>query len=108
MNAWLVIGAIALGSYALRAVMLVLVTVKPLPPQAQESMGLVGPAAVGALLATLVLVHAGGVGAPSVAVLVALAAAFAVTRRTGKLLHAVAVGFPVLWLGTALTAAVGW
>lgn len=104
MTAWLVIGAIAAGSFAMRASMLVLVTSHPLPSRVQEAMGFVGPAAVAALVATLVLTQDGAVRAVPVAEGVALVSAFAVVRRTGNALHAVAVGFPVLWVLGAL----GW
>jgi branched-subunit amino acid transport protein len=104
MNAWLVIGLVALGSDALRSVMLVLVTVKPLPVRAQQALALVGPAAVGALFATMAFTADGVAIVVPAAELAALVTAFAVTRRTGNMLLGVLAGFPVLYLATAA----GW
>lgn len=104
MNAWLVIGLVALGSFALRAVTLVLVTLRPLPARTQLALGLVGPAAVGALFATMAFTADGAAARVPAAELAALVTAFVVTRRTGNMLHGVVVGFPVLYLATAA----GW
>jgi branched-subunit amino acid transport protein len=77
MTAWLVITAIGAGSYAMRAVMLALVGVKPLPARVDTAMRHVGPAAI--------------------------AAGFTTVRRTGNVVHAITVGLPTLWLITAVT-----
>lgn len=104
MTAWIVILAIGLGSYALRAVMFVLVADRSVPARVDDALALVGPAAVAALIATMTLTNAGQVDALPAAELAAIVAGFLATRRTGNVMHAFTVGLPVLWVLTALGA----
>lgn len=101
MTASLVIVAIALGTYALRVSMFVLVTSRPVPKGLDRMLQLVGPAAVAGLVAAA-LVRTGGDGQDPVELL-AVGAAFVVVRRTGNVAHAFVVGLPVMWaLGSVL------
>ena len=100
MTAWLVVIAIGVGSYAMRAVMLVVVAAKPLPARYDAAIGLVGPAAIGALVATLIFTRAGTVQPLPVAELVAIGIGFVAVRRSGNVMHAFTAGLPVLWLLT--------
>lgn len=101
MTAWLVVLAVAAGSYALRAVMLATVAAEPVRARHEAVLRMVGPAAIGALTATLAFTHAGTVQPLPWPELAAVAAGFAVVRRTGNVLHAITVGLPTLWLLTA-------
>jgi branched-subunit amino acid transport protein len=102
-NAWLVIVAIGLGSYAMRAVMLAFVATKPLPARYDTAMRLVAPAAIGALTAALAFTRAGTIQPLPVPELIAVAIGFIAVRRTGNVLHAITVGLPTLWLLTLIT-----
>lgn len=102
MNAWIIIGAVGVGSFALRAAMLVFATSRPLPGRVEASLGLVGPAAVAALLATMTLTSGGSVAPLPFAELAAVVAGFAAVRHTGKVVHAFTVGLPVLWVLSVL------
>ena len=103
MTAWLVITAIGVGSYAMRAVMLALVGLRPLPARIDTAMRHVGPAAIAALTVTIALTRAGTIEPLPIAELAAIAAGFIIVRRTGKVMHAITVGLPTLWLITLLT-----
>ncbi|MDH3707790.1 MAG: AzlD domain-containing protein [Acidimicrobiia bacterium] len=102
MSAFLVIAAVGLGTYLLRASMFALVATKPLPRRAEAALGLVGPAAVAALVATLVLARSGSVDPGPAPELAAIAVGFVAVRRTGNVLHAFALGLPVFWVLSAL------
>jgi branched-subunit amino acid transport protein len=98
MTAWFVFAAIGLGSFAMRAAMVTALASRNLPPRFDVAMRFVGPAAVGALAATLTFTHAGAFRQPAVAELIAVVVAFLAVRRTGNMLHAIAVGLPTFWL----------
>jgi branched-subunit amino acid transport protein len=103
MTAWTVIVAIGGGSYAMRAAMLVLVGVRPLPPRVDRALRHVGPAAIAALIAAMVFTRAGAVHPLPTAELAAIVAGFLVVRRTGNVVHAIVLGMPTMWLLAALT-----
>jgi len=103
MTAWLVITAIGIGSFAMRALMLALVGLKPLPTRIDTAMRHLGPAAMAALTFTMAFTRAGTIRPLPVAELAAIAVGFLTVRRTGNALHAITVGLPTLWLITALT-----
>lgn len=98
MTAWLVIFAIGLGSYVLRASMFVLLGNRELPGWTATPMALVAPAAIGAMVASMTLTASGHVDVPAAAELAAMVAGFVVVRRTGNVMHAITVGLPVFWL----------
>ena len=103
MTAWIVVIAIGIGSYAMRAVMLALVGLKPLPTRVDTALRHLGPAAIAALTATMAFTRAGTIQPLPIAELTAIAVGFIAVRRTGNVLHAITVGLPTLWLITALT-----
>ena len=103
MTAWLVITAIGVGSYAMRAVMLALVGLKPLPARFDAAVRHVGPAAIGALVVAMALTRSGTIRPLPLPELAAISAAFITVRRTGNVLHAITVGLPTLWLITLIT-----
>ena len=101
MSAWFVILTVGVCSYVLRAVMLVTVTTKPLPSRFDSALRLVGPAAMGALVATLTLTRTGAIQPAPFAELIAIGIGFITVRRTGNVMHAFVTGLPTLWLLTA-------
>jgi branched-subunit amino acid transport protein len=109
MTTWLIVGAAAVASYLLRISMLVAFADRPVPPALARRLPLLGPAALGALVAGALTggMPAGAgprvAGAPLGPVL-AVVLALVVVRRTGRAGHALLVGLPV----AALTAAAGW
>lgn len=105
MSAWIVILAIAAGSYALRVSMFLVLGNRSLPAWAETPIALVGPAAIGALTASIAFVQDGRTQALPLAELTAIVAGFVAVRKTGNVMHAFTVGLPVLWLATLLTNA---
>lgn len=93
MTNWMVIVAIAVGTYAIRVSMFVGLAGRPVPAWLASRFDVVGPAAIGALLAAYVLGHRHT--APPVAV--AGAVAFVAARRTGNLYAALVAGLPLVW-----------
>ncbi len=65
-------------------------------------MAMIGPAALAALIASMLFTSDGAVVAGHLPTLAAVAVAYLVVRRSGSVVHAFLVGLPVLWLGTAL------
>jgi branched-subunit amino acid transport protein len=90
----------AAGSYVLRLTMLVVLGGRTLPRAMVTPVGLIGPAAVGALAVGALAAHGHVADMSTIA---ASLAAFAVVRRTRNMTYGLLVGFPVLWLLHALT-----
>jgi branched-subunit amino acid transport protein len=104
MTPWIVFVAIGLGTYALRASMFVLLGDRSLPSWTSTPLGLVAPAAIAALVASMTLTsdgHAQLVAAPE---LIAIAGAFVTTRRSGNVMHAIVVGLPIYWVASIVLA----
>jgi branched-subunit amino acid transport protein len=102
MTAWTVFLAIGAGTYALRASMFVLLGERSLPAWTETPLALVAPTAIAALVASMLFTHDGRQQLASAPELLAVAGAFVVTRRTGNVLHAIAIGLPVFWIATAV------
>lgn len=102
MTAWMVIAAVAVGTYGLRVSMFMILGRWDLPAWTERPMALIGPAAVAALVASLVLTSQGRISLPAPPVIVALVAGFVATRRSGNVMHAFAAGLPAFWLVTAI------
>jgi len=100
MTPWVVFIAIGLGTYALRASMFVLLGDRSLPTWTSTPLALVAPAAIAALVASMTFTSNGHAELTSVPEMLAIAGAFVVTRRTGNVMHAIAVGLPISWLAT--------
>ncbi len=101
MSAWLALAAIGIGTYALRASMFVALGNRQVPAWLERPMSMVGPAAIAALVASMLFTSGGSVAIGSLPTIVATAAAYVVVRRTGNVMHAFAVGMPVLWILSA-------
>ena len=97
MNATAVILTIALGTYLLRASMFVVLDGRMPPEWIQKQLASVGPAGIAAPVGAILLTEHGHVGVGSTPTVAAAVAAFVVVRRTGNVMHAFAVGMPVLW-----------
>lgn len=102
MSVWIVIAAVGIGTYALRVSMFVLLGGRRLPAWTDVPMSLVAPAAVAALVASMLLARDGAPALPPAPELLAVVAGFAAVRRTGNVMHAFAVGMPVFWLAAAI------
>jgi branched-subunit amino acid transport protein len=100
MSALVVFAIAAVGSYVLRLTMLVVLGGRTLPRAMVTPVGLIGPAAVGALTAGALAGHGHVADMPTIA---ASITAFAVVRRTRNMTYGLLAGFPVLWLLHALT-----
>ena len=97
MTAWLVIVAVGLGTYAMRAVTFAVVSERGLPAWAERPLAFVGPAAIGALVGGMLLTADGTAELPALAEGGAAVAAFLTVHRTGNIARGMLVGFPVLW-----------
>ena len=98
MTSWIVILSIGAGTYALRASMFVLLGERSLPAWTDTPLALVAPAAIAALVSSMTFTQDGHAAVASTSELLAIAGAFAITRRTGNVMHAIAVGLPLYWL----------
>ncbi len=97
MTALLVFAAIGVGTYVIRSSMFVVLGDRALPAWLDQTMVLVGPAAIAALVASAAFTSQGRIEALPLSELLAIAAGFLVVRRTGNVLHALLVGFPTMW-----------
>lgn len=97
MNAWLVVLAVAAGTYALRATMFVVVGPRRIPPAMDHAFTFVGPAMAGALVAMMAFTRDSGLEAAPLPEIGAMAAGFAAVRRSGNIMHALMAGMPTLW-----------
>lgn len=103
MSAWLVIVGVGVGTYLFRASMFVVLGQRSLPAWTATPMGLVAPAAVAALVASLLFTRQGHIEALPMPELAAVVAGFLAVRRSGNVMHALVAGMPVFWfLGAAL------
>ena len=103
MSIWIVIAVIGAVSYLLRVSMFVVLAGRTLPSSLERPMSVVGPAAIGALLATMVFTSGGRFDPLPTAESAPTLAAFLVVRRTGDVMHAFTVGFPLMWIVAAPT-----
>jgi branched chain amino acid efflux pump len=99
-STWIALVAIGVGTYALRVSMFLVVGERELPGWVSRSLDLVGPAAVAALVASMVFVQHESVHAP-IASTAAVLVGFLVVRRTGNVTHAFLAGLPTFWLLSA-------
>jgi branched-subunit amino acid transport protein len=102
-NAWMVVIAVGLGTYAFRAFAFVVIGDGGLPTWMQRPLTFVGPAALGALVGGMLLTGHGHAEVPALAEVGAVLAAFVTVRRTGNVGRGILIGFPVLWALTWLT-----
>ena len=98
MTTWIVILAVAVGTYALRASMFIVVGRRTLPSWSDVPMSFVAPAAMAALTMSMLFTSRSGIAAPALAELAAITGGFLVVRRTGNICHAFLVGMPIYWV----------
>ncbi len=101
MNTWIVIAGIAVGTYVLRASMLVALAGRTLPPSLDRPMAMLGPAALAAMIWSMLFTSDGEVAPRDLPTVAAAAIGYLVVRRTGSVAHALVVGLPTFWLATA-------
>ena len=100
MTAFIVMIAAAVGTFGLRASMLVGLASRQLAASIQTRLALVGPAALAALCAASLGPNPSrGIAWAEV---LAAAAAFIAVRRSRRIIHAFLVGLPVLWFAHAV------
>lgn len=102
MTVWLVLLAIGAGTYLLRSAMFVFVDAGSLPSWTERPLAYVAPAAIAALVSSMVLTDHGSFAPGSISEVGAVVAAFVTVRLSGSIVGGLVVGFPVLW---ALSAA---
>jgi branched-subunit amino acid transport protein len=102
MNAWIVILAVGAGTYLFRASMFVVLGQRSLPAWTTTPMGLVAPAAVAALVASLLFTSGGQIEAVPAAEIAAVVVGFLAVRRSGNVMHAFVAGMPVFWILDAI------
>jgi branched-subunit amino acid transport protein len=102
MNVWLTIIGIGAGTYILRASMFVLLGRRSLPAWTEAPMALIGPAAIAALVTSMLLTRHGSLVAPPLAELTAIVCGIAAVRRSGNVMHAFAAGMPAFWIVSLL------
>jgi branched-subunit amino acid transport protein len=98
MTAWMVILAVAAGTYGLRAVMLVELDGRRMSPGVAHALSFIGPAMAGALVATMAFVNDGRLDPAPRPELAAMLVGFLAVHRTGNVMFALATGMPTLWL----------
>ena len=94
-----VFAVVAIGSYVLRLTMLVVLGGRSLPQALVTPVGLIGPAAVGALTVGALVNHGHVAGFSTIA---ASCVAFIVVRRTKNITYGLLAAFPALWLLNAI------
>jgi branched-subunit amino acid transport protein len=104
MNPWLVVLAVAGGTYLFRVSMVVVAAHTTVPP-AIERAARHAPTVSFAAIAAAGLAGHTTMTAHSAAPLIAALAAIVAVRRTGSPHAALAVGLPVVWLTAALAGA---
>lgn len=102
MTTWIVVGLVALGSYLMRASLLVLVGRTGAPPWLERALPLVGPAVIAALVAPALLPPGGVTGPDSGRHLLAVAAAGFVAWRTRSIPLTLVTGLGIATLGAVL------
>jgi branched-subunit amino acid transport protein len=80
--------------------MFLLLGARTLPPWTERPMSLVAPAALAALVGSMVMTQHGAVQVLPLPELLAVVAGFLAVRRSGNVMHAFTVGMPVLWTTT--------
>ncbi len=98
MSTWIVLAVIGAGTYALRVSMFVLLAGRTLPAWLDRPMAVVAPAAVAAIVGAMTLTAHGAIDPIGPDQLAAVFAGFVVVRRTGNVMHAFAVGMPIMWM----------
>ena len=68
----------------------------------ERRMGLIGPAALAALVASSIFIDAGSRTMPGIVEAAAVGLGFVAVRRTENIGAALVVGLPVYWVGVAL------
>jgi branched-subunit amino acid transport protein len=102
MSTWIILLAVAGGTYALRASMFVLLGGRALPAWTERPMTFVAPAAIAALTISMLFTRDQALDPAPLRELAAVAAGFVAVRRTGNVMHAFIVGLPVFWLAGLL------
>jgi branched-subunit amino acid transport protein len=99
MSGWIAILIVGLGSYAFRWGGLNALGQAATPLWLERVLSHLTSAALGAIVASAMFAETRAGGLTIRAEQVAIVAALVVVRKTGNIVHAVAVGLPIVWVG---------
>lgn len=88
-----------LGTYLIRVAPLLAGEQLVSSPAVERHVGLIAPAVLAAIVCNALAVGPSGAALPGLVELAAIWGAFAIVRRTGNVGFALAVGFPIYWIG---------
>ncbi len=88
-----------LGTYLLRASMILAPSEVASAPWLEQRIGLLSPAVLAAIVASALFVSDQQVSVPNLVEIVAVIAAIAAVHRTKNISAALLVGLPIYWLG---------
>ena len=97
MTTWIVLLAVGVGTYALRASMFIVLGRHALPAWTARPMAFIAPAAIAALTCSMLFTHDQAIDPAPLQELAAVAAGFLAVRRTGNVMSAFVTGLPVFW-----------
>lgn len=99
MNPFLVFAVAALGTYLLRASVILLGDRLHMCASIERTIGLVAPAVLSAIVVSSLALKDHQLVRPDLAAVLAVAGAFLAVRRTSNVSMALATGLPIYWLG---------
>ncbi|MEM9713599.1 MAG: AzlD domain-containing protein [Actinomycetota bacterium] len=102
MSALVVFAVAGIGTYLLRASMVLVGDRLASTAWLEARLALVGPAVLACLVTAGLVVSDGSVRLPGLAEVTAVVAAIVIVRRTGNLGHALFVGLPLYWAAAAI------
>lgn len=105
MTIFIAFAVAGLGTYLIRITPLLAGERLVASPARERQIGLIAPAALAAIVCNALFVGPAGTTLPSLVEVIAIGSASVVVRRTGNVGLALAVGFPIYWIGvlTGLT-----
>jgi len=90
------------GTYLIRISMMLLEGRATVAAWIEDRLAFVGPSVLAAIVASAVFVTDGSASIPRAAEVLAVLGAWVAVRRTGSVGAALAIGFPIYWLGIAV------
>ena len=102
MTIWVVLLAIGLGTYLLRATMFLVAEGRGMSAALDDVLSMVAPAAMAALVGAMLFTSNGRIEVVPLPELLAVAVGYVAIRLGGNVVVALAVGLPTMWLLTGL------
>ncbi|MDW3177899.1 MAG: AzlD domain-containing protein [Acidimicrobiia bacterium] len=91
-----------IGTYAIRIAPILLGDHLLSSSSIESRIGLIAPAVLAAIVSSALLIGPHGARLPGIVELVVVGSAFAIVRHTGNVGLALAIGFPMYWIGALL------